>query len=129
MPPRSLQSLDTYSVTVLHAEVVVLEVDVDVRENELLTDLLPDDTSHLITVHLNDGVLGLDTLDASRRRGVSLSRHVGEEDARGEGERGASSKSRTRKGEELNDKREVVSFITREGEGVMKREQATLGGR
>ena len=47
-------------ITVLHAEVVVLEVDVKEGKDELLADLVPDDTGHLITVELNDGVGDLD---------------------------------------------------------------------
>lgn len=47
-------------VTVLEAEIVVLEVDVEVGVDELVLDALPDDTGHLITVELNDGVLDLD---------------------------------------------------------------------
>lgn len=47
-------------ITVLHAEVVVLDVEVKVREDELVLDGLPDDASHLITVEVNDGVGNLD---------------------------------------------------------------------
>lgn len=51
-------------ITVLEAEIVVLEVDVEVRVNELVLDDLPDDPGHLIAVQLDDGVLDLDLLDA-----------------------------------------------------------------
>lgn len=47
-------------ITVLEAEIVVLEVDVQVGEDELLLDVLPDHTGHLIAVELDDGVLDLD---------------------------------------------------------------------
>src|SRR6185312_10553786 len=47
-------------VAVLDAEVVVLEVHVEVREDQLLADALPDDPRHLVAVHLDDGVLHLD---------------------------------------------------------------------
>ena len=47
-------------VAVLDAEVEVLEVDVEVRQDQLLADLLPDDAGHLVAVHLDDGVLHLD---------------------------------------------------------------------
>ena len=41
-------------VSVLHAEIVVLEVDVAVGEDHSLTDFLPDDARHLISVHFDD---------------------------------------------------------------------------
>jgi hypothetical protein len=44
----------------LDAEVEVLQVDVEVRKDQLLADLLPDDARHLVPVHLDDGVLHLD---------------------------------------------------------------------
>ena len=47
-------------VAVLEAEVVVLEVDIEVGVDELVLDALPDDASHLIPVELDDGVLDLD---------------------------------------------------------------------
>ncbi|KAI6763787.1 hypothetical protein HG530_007576 [Fusarium avenaceum] len=47
-------------VTVLKTEIIVLEVDVEVRVDELVLDDLPDDAGHLITVELDDGVLDLD---------------------------------------------------------------------
>src|SRR5882672_790279 len=36
----------------LDAEVEVLQIDVEVREDERLADLLPDDPRHLVPVHL-----------------------------------------------------------------------------
>jgi hypothetical protein len=91
----------THGITVFHAEIVVFEIDVEEREDELrrgggtssvvvrsgrktshrrkknrekkkaetgrlahlLTNLLPDDPGHLVTVKLDDGVLDLDLLD------------------------------------------------------------------
>jgi hypothetical protein len=47
-------------VTVRQAQIVVLEVDIQVREDELVLDILPNDTGHLVTVELHDGVLDLD---------------------------------------------------------------------
>lgn len=47
-------------VSVLEAQVVVLEVDVKVGEDELVLDALPDDAGHLVAVKLDDGVLDLD---------------------------------------------------------------------
>ncbi|MEY3656080.1 MAG: hypothetical protein RL114_438 [Actinomycetota bacterium] len=47
-------------VAVLHAEVVVLKFDVEVRENEALFNELPDDASHLVAVEFNDWIVNLD---------------------------------------------------------------------
>jgi hypothetical protein len=47
-------------VTMLDAQVVVLQLNVEVRQDQLLPDLLPDDPRHLIAVELHDGVLDLD---------------------------------------------------------------------
>src|SRR5690606_32255049 len=47
-------------VAALDPEVEVLQVDLEVREDELVFDELPDDASHLVAVHLDDGVLHLD---------------------------------------------------------------------
>lgn len=52
-------------VTVLKAKIVVLEVDIEVWVNKLVLDVLPDDTGHLITVKLDDGILDLDLLRGS----------------------------------------------------------------
>ena len=41
-------------VAVLDAEVVVVEVDVEVRQDQLVLDELPDDAGHLVAVHLDD---------------------------------------------------------------------------
>ena len=43
-------------VAVLDAEVVVLQVDVEVREDQLVLDELPDDPRHLVAVELDDRV-------------------------------------------------------------------------
>lgn len=48
------------SITVLHTEVVVLELDIQEGKNEVLANLVPDDTRHLVTVELNDRVGDLD---------------------------------------------------------------------
>ena len=47
-------------VAVLDAEVVVLEVDVEVRVDQGVLDLLPDDACHLVAVELDDGAFDLD---------------------------------------------------------------------
>src|SRR5690606_5485324 len=54
-------------VALLDAEVVVLEVHVEVRVDEGLLDGLPDDAGHLIAVEFDDGSRYLDL-----RHGVSL---------------------------------------------------------
>ena len=60
-------------VAVLDAEVVVVQVDVEVREDQLVLDELPDDPGHLVAVELDDRVVDLDL-----RHGVSCaSRAVG----------------------------------------------------
>ena len=43
-------------VTVLHAEIEVLDVEIQVRVNQLVLDQLPDDSGHLITVELGNGL-------------------------------------------------------------------------
>ena len=47
-------------VAVLDAQVVVLQVDVEVGQDQLLFDERPDDARHLIAVEFDDGVLNLD---------------------------------------------------------------------
>ena len=47
-------------VAVLHAQVVVVEVDVEVGEDQLVLDQLPDDAGHLVAVEIDDGVLNFD---------------------------------------------------------------------
>jgi hypothetical protein len=87
--------MNTHGVTVLHAEVVVLEVDVKVGEDELLTDLLPDDAGHLVAVHLDDGVDDLDLV-----KGGSGA-HVGEEAGGGAEDRVANRRGGAEKGRKL----------------------------
>jgi hypothetical protein len=47
-------------VALLHAEVVVLQLDVEIREDQALADPLPDDPRHLVAVDLHDRVRNLD---------------------------------------------------------------------
>ena len=47
-------------VAALDAEVVVLQVDVEVRQDQLLLDERPDDAGHLVAVELDDRVVDLD---------------------------------------------------------------------
>ena len=44
-------------VAALDAEVVVLELDVEVGQDQLVLDELPDDPGHLVAVELDDGFL------------------------------------------------------------------------
>ena len=44
----------------LHAEVVVLEVDVKVRKDETVFNELPNDASHFVAVEFDDGIINLD---------------------------------------------------------------------
>ena len=50
-------------VAVLDAEVVVLEVDVEVGVDQAVLDELPDDAGHLVAVELDDRSLDLDLVD------------------------------------------------------------------
>lgn len=57
-------------VTVGQTKVVVLEIDVKIRMDELILDVLPDDAGHLVTVELHDGILDLDLLGSHVVSGV-----------------------------------------------------------
>jgi hypothetical protein len=50
-------------ITVFEAEIVVLEVDIEVWVDELVLDVLPDDAGHLVAIELDDWVLDLDLLE------------------------------------------------------------------
>src|SRR3954453_1906826 len=47
-------------VAILHAEVEIEEVDVEIGQDQPLADPLPDDAGHLVAVELDEGVLHLD---------------------------------------------------------------------
>jgi hypothetical protein len=47
-------------VPVLDAQVVVVQLDVEVGQDQLLPDLLPDDPGHLVAVEFDDRVVDLD---------------------------------------------------------------------
>jgi hypothetical protein len=49
-------------VTLLNRQVKVEQLNVQVREDQLVLDQLPDDTSHLIAVNVDDGVGDFDLL-------------------------------------------------------------------
>lgn len=44
----------------LHAEVVVLKVDVEIREDEAVFDELPDNARHFVAIEFDDGIVNLD---------------------------------------------------------------------
>lgn len=69
-------------VAVGQAQIVVLEVDVEVRVDELVLDVRPDDAGHLVAVQLDDRVLDLDLGDL-RGHGAALGDFGG--DGAGEG--------------------------------------------
>ena len=47
-------------VAVLHTEVVVLKLNVEIREDEALFNELPDDAGHFVTVEFDDRIINLD---------------------------------------------------------------------
>jgi hypothetical protein len=47
-------------VTVLHAQVVVVQLKVQIREDQLVLDHLPDDAGHLVAVDVHNRVVDLD---------------------------------------------------------------------
>ncbi|OIQ64667.1 hypothetical protein GALL_537810 [mine drainage metagenome] len=48
------------AVTLLDAEVVVFQVDVEIGQDQLLLDEIPDDAGHFVAVEFDDGVGYLD---------------------------------------------------------------------
>ena len=44
----------------LHTEVVILKIDIEVREDEAVLDELPNDASHFVAVEFDDGIINLD---------------------------------------------------------------------
>ncbi|MNW70312.1 hypothetical protein D3C74_495730 [compost metagenome] len=47
-------------VAAFHAQVVVVELQVQIREDQLVLDHLPDDPGHFVAVDVHDGVGDLD---------------------------------------------------------------------
>ena len=47
-------------IAALDTEVVVLKVDIEIRENQLLLDEIPDDPGHLVAIKFDDSSLHLD---------------------------------------------------------------------
>jgi hypothetical protein len=56
-------------IAILDRQVVVLQLHVEVRQDELVADLLPNDPGHLVAVELDDRVR---YLDLGHRRGAPL---------------------------------------------------------
>ena len=42
-------------IALLDTEVVILKIDIEVRQDQLIFDELPDDSSHLIAIEFDDG--------------------------------------------------------------------------
>jgi len=53
-------SLVVGPVPLLDAEVVILQVDVEIGQDQLLLDEVPDDPGHLVAVELDDRIRDLD---------------------------------------------------------------------
>ncbi len=47
-------------VAVLHAQVVIVQIEIQEREDQLVLDHLPDDAGHFVAVDVDDGVFDLD---------------------------------------------------------------------
>jgi hypothetical protein len=47
-------------ITVFHAQIEILNVDIKVRKNQLFFDEFPDDASHFVAVEFNDGICNFD---------------------------------------------------------------------
>ena len=47
-------------VAYLHAETVVFQIKVEIRQDQILLDEVPDDACHFIAVEFKDGLLYLD---------------------------------------------------------------------
>ncbi len=52
-------------VAVFDGEVVIVDVEVEIRMDQLILDELPDDASHLVAVEIGDGIGDLDLLHVS----------------------------------------------------------------
>ena len=57
---RVNRDLVVCGIAMLHTKVVVLKIDVEVRQDEAVFDELPDDASHLISVEFNYWIINLD---------------------------------------------------------------------
>ena len=57
---RVNRDLVVCGIAMLHTKVVVLKIDVEVRQDEAVFDELPDDASHLVSVEFNYWIINLD---------------------------------------------------------------------
>ncbi len=48
------------AVTLLDAEIEILQVNIQIGKDQLILDPLPDDTGHFIAIQFNDGIGNLD---------------------------------------------------------------------
>src|SRR5258708_6272590 len=67
-----LMAIGSRGVAVLDAQVEVLQVDVEVGQDQLVLDELPDDPGHLVAVEFDDGVRDLDLGTGVGHGGSSL---------------------------------------------------------
>ena len=59
-------------ISVLNSEVVVLKIDIKIRQDQLLLDEVPDDAGHFIAIELNDGSLYFDLAHLSTFRALDF---------------------------------------------------------
>src|SRR3984957_2994900 len=64
-------------VAVLDAEVVIVELDVEIWQDQLLLDEVPDDAGHLVAVEFDDRVLNLDLVHGILWRWMKRARYSG----------------------------------------------------
>ena len=57
---RINRDLITRRITMFHAQVVVIQLNVEIRQDELVLDELPDDARHLVAIHLHYRIYNLD---------------------------------------------------------------------
>ncbi len=50
-------------IPILQSQIIVLEIDIQIRVDEFILNILPDDPRHLVAVELHYGVLDLDLLE------------------------------------------------------------------
>ena len=83
---RILQRVEAADEEGGHAEVVVLQVDIEVGQDQLVLDELPDDPGHLVAVELDDGALDLDLAHVlSLHHGPAAGPHRGRASGGGSG--------------------------------------------
>jgi hypothetical protein len=55
-------------IAILHSEIIVFDVNVQVREDELFLDHVPDDAGLFVAIEFNDRIGDLDLFDLSCRQ-------------------------------------------------------------